>query len=278
MSVVTNLFDTRRMVTAPAKLGRWGFTKMSTIHIDKQMVASVFYGGPSQQGWLLLDVPGTGCQRIQDSNQLLELAALPEAGIRRLDIALTTVNGEVTHEQVVAAHAAGLFSSGGKNPHLQRIENSNPSMGNSCAIGTRAKSDKYLRGYERGRYLTHGDQRRQRPTGDPSLAYRLELELKVQTRPIPWDAIDRRDEVFAGSYPYLAGLLPRATPYRLPRLQAPSAAQALEEKLVNVKRQYGDVFHTALWYYGGDVNAVMSRIVGSKHSQSLKALAKPGGS
>ena len=72
---------------------------------------------------------------------------LPDAQIRRLDIALTTWNGEVTHDMVVAAHEAGRFTTR-RPPNLQQILNSDG--GRTCNIGTREKSDKFMRCYEKG--------------------------------------------------------------------------------------------------------------------------------
>ena len=51
-------------------------------------------------GWVRVDIPGKGCEWVQDWCATDAVESLTSAQIRRLDIALTTWDGEVTHDRV----------------------------------------------------------------------------------------------------------------------------------------------------------------------------------
>ena len=126
--------------------GLLGFQQASLICASDFVIGRMDYGGESQKGWVRVDIPGKGCQWMQP-DEIGSVEELPDAQIRRLDIALTTWNGEVTHDMVVAAHEAGRFTTR-RPPNLQQILNSDG--GRTCNIGTREKSDKFMRCYEKG--------------------------------------------------------------------------------------------------------------------------------
>jgi DNA relaxase NicK len=195
---------------------------------------------------------------------------LPASELRRLDIALTTWSGEVGHDMIVDAHTRGRFGTGGRNPDLQQITNSNPIAGRTCYIGKRT-SDRFLRAYEKGYEmnakaggnLTHVDGH---PIED---IYRTELELKAGSTDLPWSLIERRDEYFAGSYPFCAELLPGIDADVLQRRPEREPQTDLAVALENVRIQYGPTLYTALRAYGGDITAVWDKIIGREHNQNL---------
>lgn len=98
--------------------------------------------------------------------------------------------------------------------------------------------------------------------------YRVEVELRSDKRQMPDDWITRRDEYFAGCYPFTAELLPEVEGQILvspKRLGILSVERALEV----IKDQWGKALYTALAVYGGDMCGVWDKIVGAEHSPRL---------
>lgn len=259
------------------KHGLHGFQHGAKVIMAGVPVARMDYGGESQRGWVRVDIPGGGCEWVRDWDAVAELEALPDAQVKRLDIALTTWEGEVTHRMVCDAHAAGRFVTRGRPPELTRIEKSDERSGRTCYVGTREKSDKFFRAYEKGKELA-AKFLRAAPGGEVSHIngyavediYRCEVELKAESKPIPWEVIDRRDQYFAGSYPFCADILPGVEadilvgrPERLPQM-------ALSAALDQVRKQFGSTLYTALHAHQGDILAVWDRIVGDKHNPRLE--------
>jgi DNA relaxase NicK len=180
----------------------------------------------------------------------------------------------VTHERFVSAHAAGRFSAGGRPPAMQMITSTDPRAGRTCTVGRR-DSDKFVRGYEKGFQLAS----LLPPTLGAGLQaidghalediYRVELELKAESRPVPWDVIDRRDQYFAGSYPFCADLLPNVEADILMRRPERQPQRDLMAALENCRVQYGATLYTALRCYAGDLSAVWDHIVGDHHNRDL---------
>lgn len=255
--------------------GVLGFQQAAQLVVGDMVLGRVDFGGESQRGWVRWDIPGQGCSWIKDWDAVEEVERLPSADIRRLDVCLTTWDGEVTHDDVVTAHAEGRFVCGGRPPALRQITSSDPRAGRTCEVGKREKADKFFRGYEKGWEMAS--------KLPPSLRdglqtieghaveniYRCEVELKAENKPIPWEVIERRDQYFAGSYPFLADLLPGVEsdillrrPERLPQTELIAA-------LENCRIQYGNTLFTAVAAYGGDIMAVWEKVVGRAHNTQL---------
>lgn len=251
--------------------GLLGFQQASLICASDFVIGRMDYGGESQKGWVRVDIPGKGCQWMQP-DEIGSVEELPDAQIRRLDIALTTWNGEVTHDMVVAAHEAGRFTTR-RPPNLQQILNSDG--GRTCNIGTREKSDKFMRCYEKGFEMvskmggnlpgkvTHIEGSRVEDI------YRAEVELKAVSTDIPWDVVERRDQYFAGAYPFCADVLPGIEPDILKRRPEREAQTSLSAALENCRVQFGPTLFTALHAYHGDMTAVWEKIIGYGHNQAL---------
>ena len=230
------------------------------------------WGGDSQRGWLRVDLPGKGCGFVTDWDALEELEALPGAELRRLDVALTTWQGEVSHDLVVEAHGRGEFTTGGRPPNLQQITHSQVEAGRTCYVGSR-KGDKFFRAYEKGRelagklgqglHVTHIDGYRVEDI------YRCELELKAESTPIPWETVERRDQYFAGAYRFCAQVLPGIEPDILQRRPDKSPQRELRAMLANIRHQYGNALFTALTCYHGDIGAVWAKVCGQEHHRGL---------
>ena len=251
--------------------GLLGFQQASLICASDFVIGRMDYGGESQKGWVRVDIPGKGCQWMQP-DEIGSAEELPDAQIRRLGIALTTWNGEVTHDMVVAAHEAGRFTTR-RPPNLQQILNSDG--GRTCNIGTREKSDKFMRCYEKGFEMvskmggnlpgkvTHIEGSRVEDI------YRAEVELKAVSTDIPWDVVERRDQYFAGAYPFCADVLPGIEPDILKRRPEREAQTSLSAALENCRVQFGPTLFTALHAYHGDMTTVWEKIIGYGHNQAL---------
>lgn len=255
------------------KTGLLGFKQGALICAQDFVIGRMDYGGDSQRGWVRVDIPGKGCQWM-NFDDLSSIQELPSSQIRRLDVALTTWDGEIGHDQVVKAHAEGRFSSGGRNPVLQQITSSDERAGRTCYVGKREKSDKFARCYEKGFQMAAEFGRHAHLiTGmdDHPIEgiYRCEAEFKAVNTLIPWDAINRRDQFFAGSYPFFGDVLPGVEPDRLQRKPEADIQSELAVALENCRIQFGPTIFTALAAYGGDMTAVWDKIIGNHHSQPL---------
>ena len=251
--------------------GMLGFQQSALICADDFVIGRMDYGGESQKEWVRVEIPGKGCQWA-NFDDLSSIEELPSSQIRRLDIALTTWRGEVGHNQVVQAHSEGRFTTR-LPPNLQQILNSDG--GRTCNIGTREKSDKFMRCYEKGYEMlskmacrtpgeiTHIE-------GSPIAdIYRCEVELKAVTTDIPWEVVERRDQYFAGAYPFCSDVLPNVEIDILKQRPEREAQTSLATSLENLKIQFGPTLFTALVAYGGDMTAVWDKIIGDHHNQAL---------
>lgn len=251
--------------------GLLGFQRSALICADDFIIGRMDFGGDAQKGWVRVDIPGKGCQWA-NFEDLASIKELSSSEIRRLDIALTTWKGEVGHDQVVQAHAAGRFTVR-RPPNLQQILNSDG--GRTCNIGTREKSDKFMRCYEKGYEMlskmgcrvpgsiTHVE-------GSPIKdIYRCEVELKSVNTDIPWHVIDRRDHYFAGAYPFCSDVLPNVEADALKRRPEREAQTSLATALQNLKTQFGPTLYTAMVAYNGDMTAVWDKVIGTHHNNDL---------
>lgn len=253
--------------------GAMGFQQASQIVVEDMPVARLDFGGASQRGWVRASIQGGGCEWVQDWDAIEKVEDLPSAEVRRLDLALTTWAGEVTHQAVVDAHAAGRFKTGGRPPDLQQITSSNDRAGRTCYVGQRI-SDKFFRAYEKGFELvgkmgrtpgtvTHIDGHRVEDI------YRCEIELKASYSPIGWGVIERRDQYFAGAYPFCGDVLPGIEADILERRKERAPQTDLAVALENCRIQFGPTLFTALAAYQGDMTAVWDKVIGKSHNQAL---------
>lgn len=255
--------------------GVLGFQQGAQIMIADKPVGRMDYGGESQKGWVRVDLSGQGCELVEDWEQVGAVEELQSAQVRRLDLALTTWKGEVNHEQVVQAHTDGKFITRGRPPKMQQILSSDPRQGRTCYIGEREKSDKFMRCYEKGFQMAnlYGGKMPGTIThiSDCRIEdiYRCEVELKAANTVIPWEVIDRRDQYFAGAYPFCADILPNVECDILKRRPEREAVVTLAAALENCRVQFGPTLFTALAAYHGDMTAIWDKIIGDHHSQAL---------
>lgn len=256
--------------------GILGFEQSCQIKLADMVLGRMDYGGASQREWVRVDISGKGCEWVKDWDALRKVEELEQSQIRRLDLALTTWDGEITHDQVVQAHKEGRFITAGRPPVLQQITSSDERAGRTCYIGKREQSDKFFRAYEKGFEMAVKAQAR----GAPGMVlsfdnkrvediYRCEVELKAVNKDIPWEVIERRDQYFAGAYPYCADILPGVEADILMRRPEREIQMDLEIALENCRIQFGPTLFTAMMAYQGDITAVWDRVVGKQHNQRL---------
>lgn len=252
--------------------GAMGFQQASQIVLGDMPVARLDFGGESQRGWVRTELTGKGCEWVQDWDAVEEVEKLGSSQIRRLDIALTTWDGEVTHDRVVKAHGDGRFICGGRPPDLQQITSSNDRAGRTCYVGKRT-SDKFFRAYEKGFEIAAKCGRGSIITaidGHPvEDIYRCELELKADATEIGWETIERRDQYFAGAYPFCAEVLPGIEADILMRRKERVPQLTLAAALENCRIQFGPTLFTALAAYHGDMTAVWDKVIGDHHAEPL---------
>lgn len=258
---------------APRSRGWNGYRHAADLHLTGMGIGLMAWGGDNQRGWLHMSLSGTGCEWVQNWDEAPDaLAQLPAIDYRRVDIALDTKDGSVSHDTVLNAYRAGAFTTSGRPPKCQRIESERPEDGRTIYIGAR-ENDKFLRAYEKGRQLaatlktpgtlTHIDGA---PVED---LYRLELELKAKSGDLPGDLIERRDQYFAGSYPYLQHVMHDVQPEIMVIDRRIAPTLTMEAALEHIRSQYGATLFTALVAHHGDMGAVWQKVCGREHNKEL---------
>jgi phage replication initiation protein len=257
----------------PRKRGWMGYEQAADLSLGGMQVGLIAYGGENQRGWVSVNITGRGCEWMRDWEQADDaLGRLPGYQNRRVDIALDTYKRETSHEGVLAAYRAGQFAIHGRPPSLSQIVPEDPTEGRTIYIGKRDQG-KFLRAYEKGYQLakdypvevSHIDGA---PIED---IYRLEVEFKAKNSVLPLDIVDKRDQYFAGAYPYLQSVL-AVEPEIFTQARERGPQRDLEAALENIRYQYGSTLFTALTAFHGDVGAVWEKIVGKKDNEALVAL------
>lgn len=227
-----------------------------------QIIAQIDYGGESQRGWARCDMPGSGCQWVQDWYSMARALQSIGAELRRVDLALTIHDGSVTHESVLDAYARRMFCSGGRNPKSRVITGSDPRDGSTCYFGARDGA-KYVRCYQKGfeilakmkipenmrNTVTHIEY-----TGVGMVKvedlYRVEVEFKDVDKVLPYTMLTDRDSYFAGANPFCASLLPNALERKPMGLPDFNAKASLAVQIEHCRRAYGGIIRAAIMAHG----------------------------
>ena len=237
---------------------------------DEEVLGWVDYGGEWQRGWSRWDMSGSGCAWISSEGWRHLVDSLPGIGaeLRRVDVALDVFDGQVGHDDVLAAYDAGRFKRPhvGRSPKLKKVETSCPTDGRTIYIGSR-ESARFIRCYEKGWELlskakvpegfkkaSNGFYFRPNTPSSPADYYRLEVELKaVDDVVIPWRILVDPDAFFAGAAPWFESLVDSAPI----RTQGPPSCfyprQTLESSMQHCARAYGGLLRSLLELYGDSV-------------------------
>lgn len=264
--------DGHLLKVTPQKHGKNGYERSNVLSLDDFVIGDMSFGGDAMRGWVWVEITGKGCQWVPDWKRCEdEISNLAHFQYKRVDIALDTFKREVTHETVIQAHTDGHFTTGGKPPSMRQILPGDPQDGRTVYVGKR-NQPKFLRAYEKG---FESVKNLPKPLMADTIDgvpiadwYRLELELKAKNKPLPGDLIDKRDQYFAGAYPYLQSVLD-VEPQVLKLSRDKGPQRALDDMLEIIRAQYGSTLFTALVAHHGDIGAVWEKIIGTKHNQRL---------
>ena len=247
-------------------------------------IAFIDHGGEHMRDWARLDMSGSGCEWVQDWRVVEALPSrLTTPEIKRLDLQVTTHDGSVTHDRVLAAFEAGAFRSpgAGRTPALTQYLSSDPTAGRTAYIGKRGQH-KLGRFYEKGWEMLKdlpADVRRAVSTVavdgvgmvPPDAVYRCEVEFRAKDgKVIPWQAVcSERDGHFAGAYPFCAELLEGVQPLRI--APVPQAAPRLELAIAmhHAARSYGGTIRAAYEAMGCDAEKVLALLMAAEPSRVL---------
>jgi phage replication initiation protein len=277
-STLERLFEDAGRVDLVARgKGSLGYQEAGSISLGGMTVGQYGTGGESQRGWSSFALSGGGCEWVRSWDAAVDELELLDYEIRRCDLAVDTYAGEVTHASVLKGYADGAFRCGVKQPSMRLIENFPVENGSTVYVGKRDQA-KMFRGYEKGREqvlkygssfgtITHisADDGVQHPVED---WYRCEIELKAKDVALPVDLVEKRDEYFAGSYPFCRSLI-EVEPFQLATARQRRPQLELSKVLENIQTQWGRSLFTAAFAYQGDIGAVWSKIVGRTHNDAL---------
>lgn len=281
--------------------GGWkGYDVSYSLFLSDMKVGIVARGGESQKGWAYVGIDGTGCSWIDDWDraQQASIDLCEGFDLKRVDIALDTYGDADAFKNTCKAYEEGLFSPPGcgRPPKSKVITSSRPEDGNTIYVGNRER-DKFYRGYEKGKQMLGATVTaamakdpeafdwsdwvtKTQPVldadGHVSLVgvwdwFRHEVEFKPKTQPLPDDLIDRRDQYFTGSFPYLAKVLEGVEPELLSLSRQKKIRTDLAVSLFNIRRMWGKTLFTALAAYEGDIGAVWAKICADEHNEKLLA-------
>ena len=247
-----------------------GYEKSVDLLLLGKRVGAIATGGQYQRGWSQVTLTGEAMPHIQNPAETLSKLVDDSRGqYKRVDIALTTMDGSVTAEKVLAAYRSGGFDCTSNRPSCMTLRPEDPSEGTTVAIGKRTQP-KYFRAYEKGFQMAKQlayphDNFDGVPLAD---IFRLELEIKADPADFPPDILTNRDAFFAGAYPYL-GTVVHADPSTFSLTPQRQAQLTLDASLECIRRQWGNTLFTALAAHQGDYMAVWEKIVGRQHCKAL---------
>lgn len=169
-------------------------------------VATLCWGGESQRGRAMLDIPGASCGLVRWGPMRDFLESLPESRLTRVDVAVDLHEGQFRVDDALQWVREGGFNVGGRNPStridgdwLPVMEGGKSREGRTLYIG-KARNGKGLRVYEKGRQL-----------GDPDSEWnRFEVQFGNRDRVLPFDMLTDPTRFFVGAYPALERVLAAA--------------------------------------------------------------------
>ncbi|MCZ2095101.1 MAG: replication initiation factor domain-containing protein, partial [Anaerolineae bacterium] len=189
-----------------------GFTDGFVIHAwakgEFVPLAVMCWGGESQRGRAMLDIPGASCGMVDWPSMRDFLEGLPESRLTRVDVAVDLVEGQYTVDDAVQWVQAGDFNCSGRNPSTRLDGDWLPVLagesvrsvkGRTLYVG-KARNGKGLRVYEKGRQLGDAD----------SEWNRFEVQFGNRDRVLPFDLLVDPTRFFVGAYPALERIVAAA--------------------------------------------------------------------
>lgn len=262
--VVDILFPGVQMVHSDK--GMLGYPESYNLSVDDVPIGCIAFG--AAHGKDLVSITGKGCALWSHDwmPNVLDCLETVEAKITRCDLALDFYKGEVRYEDCVAAYHAGEMNplkGGRKFPTLQEVSTKRggtENLGRTVYVGSR-KSSKMLRCYEKGLqvFAMCDDAFKEACSAPGAIVWgqeqgapaetiadqwlRVEVEYKSADLVLARDIVMRRDEYFAGAYPFCARLLGLGDGVR-PEYIKPDEEIDLHKMLKHMKNGYGNTVAT----------------------------------
>ncbi len=257
------------MVPAGKSFRGYGDSMDVMTFLDGQWIRAgiVAWGGyRGRGGQIIVDFTGQGCAVITDWLAVFATLQDLDATMKRCDLAMDFVEGEVRIIDIERMYDAGEFHCGGRIPEYRKIESGRAGArgckGTTFEIGQRANG-KMLRAYEKGRQKGRED----------SEWVRLEIEFGSKDRTIPHEIVIKRDEYFVGAYKALEQYVDvAALRCRTDQLEREIDLDRTERA---ARHQYGKFAHQWLRKNNEDIAAFVAaiRVMGVPAKLQKSALA-----
>jgi len=248
--------------------GMPGYPESHSALVDGVQFGMIGFG--AKHGRNFVSLTGSACKTLTD--ELVEVfhdaLSLPEidATLSRLDLCFDMFRGERTFEHAVWGYTNGQFkrsTGGATNPEKKIVttEKDGQNLGRTLYVGKRG-GHVMARIYEKGLEVFSRlpeDQRlmseaREAVNGAPEAHtfvaddwLRLEVEYRRQGKdvPLPLGMMLRRDEFFAGAYPYFASALGVADGVR-PSVLKTEFQVDVDVMMSHMRRSYGTFVHSLI--------------------------------
>ena len=191
-----------------------------------------------------VELSGSGCAYINTNDLyffiIRSLSKLVSVAIKRIDIAVDTLNLKYGLRFIQQAYSKGLYSSQTGATPLR--EDASSVTGKSILIGSR-HSHKQILGYEKGKQSKYP-----KDSIEYTNLFRHEVRLKGRkSQPIPIDALFEPDSFFVGAYPKAnRRILKNVSPRIIKREIIQLVDKTLRSKLAYAKHQVGKTIFGAV--------------------------------
>jgi len=225
-------------IPVPVNGNRGGFRQFYDHHFklhtpEGDVCGMVAFGGERQRYTVMLQLTGAGCAHVVAWAAVRDRLESLGAKITRVDVAHDDYEGKHTVDDAVAWHEAGLFTTSGRPPAMQRV-GWNDGSGRTVYIGKNT-GNQQLVVYEKGREQGARD-------GDESVNWvRWEARFGAAYRVIPFDVLTEPVRYLVGHYPPLAYWI-EAICCRM-RTSRERASSNLAHSLRWARRQYGSLLN-----------------------------------
>lgn len=278
----------------PQERGWCGYPHSGLLYYGEEQVGLVAWGADHGRNFFSLSGAGTSYWNDWHCQLLREILLDLKARISRIDFALDFFRGEVSYEDCEAALVAGEFSlkQGGRKPSVTRhaSEAGWGNAGRTLEVGARGASKRIVC-YEKGleRFGKLAQKWEEEPTvvvldqfrfGQAECAVadtkvkdwmRLEVRYGNDDRDLDvgdYEMVVKRDQYFAGAYPFCARVIERTDGIRVPMMI--SEKQASVEKMKQAaKESYGGLIR-ALRELGYKDDEIVADLIGMKISKRLE--------
>lgn len=270
--------------------GMPGYPDSQAISVDGVQFGLLGYGATTHQR-SFVSLTGTACKTLGDAELQLahDVLVTLDARIARIDICLDFYKGERTFDHALFAYDRGDFrlSKSPKNPKkkvIGEVDGAGNNLGRTLYVGSRG-GEKMARIYEKGlevfahlpddlkamseaRALVFNLEDKQ--FADNWVRVEIEFSRQKKERDLPLEMLIKRDEYFAGAYPYCADALGVTDGLRPPSLKSDIDVDFIK-MIGNAKRSYGSLVHTMKELGFSDNDVVVYLSSGENNNKLVKS-------